>query len=257
MADLTVVSGSGAEFVNIEHGDIRKRVLDLRKTVDDSYWELSKSLKEVYSGSYYIAWGFQNWKEYVESELEFAQRKAQYLVSIQDWFGKMRPEIQAWVQSLGWTKSKELVGIVTEDNAADWKARLDGLSYRELVDELNAKTPIDETPIDGNADKPVQPEKPLRKAFALFPDQSTNVEAAIEKAKKLANTEKDGHALDLICSDFLATNAGSDDFFSVIRRLEKSSGLFMIAYDKENDAVVYGNDILDQIADEDEPEGEF
>jgi hypothetical protein len=245
MAEMVSLNG---EVVNVEHSEVRKRILDLRRRVDDSYWELSQSLSEVYSGSYYIAWGFQSWKEYVESELEFAPRKAQYLVSIQDWFGRMKPEVKAWVQSLGWTKAKELVGIVTEENASDWKARLDGLTYREILEQISQKDDAEPTPLDTGADKPVATEKAAKKAFALFPEQNSNVEAAIEKAKKLANTEKDGHALDLICSDFLATNAGTDDFEGMIRRLEKSSGLFLIAYDKSNDTVVYGGAILDEIA---------
>jgi hypothetical protein len=241
MADL--------QITQIEHSDVRKRVLDLRKKVEESYWELSQSLSEVYGKSYYIAWGFQSWKEYVESELEFALRKAQYLVSISDWFSKMSPQLQDWIKGLGWTKAKELVGIVNDENAADWQARLEGLTYAQLVDELKGKGKDIETPIDGDGGgSDSAEEKPQKKAFSLFPDQSANVTAALDKAKQLANTEKDGHALDLICSDFLATNAGTDDMFSVIRRIEKSSGLYFIAYNKQTDSVVYGAEILDEIA---------
>jgi hypothetical protein len=241
MADL--------QITQIEHSDVRKRVLDLRKKVEESYWELSQSLSEVYGKSYYIAWGFQSWKEYVESELEFALRKAQYLVSISDWFSKMSPQLQDWIKGLGWTKAKELVGVVNDENAADWQARLEGLTYAQLVDELKGKGKDIETPIDGDGgESDSAEEKPQKKAFSLFPDQSANVTAALDKAKQLANTEKDGHALDLICSDFLATNAGTDDMFSVIRRIEKSSGLYFIAYNKQTDSVVYGAEILDEIA---------
>jgi hypothetical protein len=243
MSDSLVVMQGGKE-----HSEARQKVLDLRNKVEESYWELSKTLNEVYQGSYYIPWGYSSWKEYVESELQFALRKAQYLVSIQDWFGKMKPEVKAWVQGLGWTKAKELIGIVTDDNAADWKARLEGLTYAEMVAELKGGKGGDETPIDGQAERPTAPEKPGKKAFALFPEQATNVEAALAKAKSLANTDKEGHALDLICSDFLATNAADDDLFGVLRRLEKSSGLRLVAYDKEADAVVFGADLLDEIA---------
>jgi len=240
MADL--------QITQIEHSDVRKRVLDLRKKVEESYWELSQSLSEVYGKSYYIAWGFQSWKEYVESELEFALRKAQYLVSISDWFSKMSPQLQDWIKGLGWTKAKELVGVVNDENAADWQARLEGLTYAQLVDELKGKGKDIDTPLDGEGDKDVAEDKPQKKAFSLFPEQSANVAAALDKAKQLANTEKDGHALDLICSDFLATNAGTDDMFSVIKRIEKSSGLYFIAYNKQTDSVVYGAEILDEIA---------
>jgi len=243
MSDLVVMQGGK------EHADERAKIIDLRNKVEESYWELSKELSNVYQGSYYIAWGFASWKEYVESELQFALRKAQYLVSIQDWFGRMKPAVQEWVQGLGWTKAKELIGVVTDENAADWKARLEGLTYAEMVTELKGGKKGDtETPLEGDGSDRVAPEKPERKAFSLFPEQSSNVAAALEKAKALANTDKDGHALDLICSDFLATNAADDDFFGVLRRLEKTSGLRLVAYDKSADAVVFGSDLLDELS---------
>lgn len=251
MSDLVVMQGGQ------EHVELRERVTELRKRVEESYWDLSQALSEIYHGSYYVAWGFASWKEYVEADLEFALRKAQYLVSIQDWFGKMRPDVQAWAKELGWTKAKELVGIVTEDNASTWQQRLQGLSYAQMTDALKGGSDGGGDglgglkPLDGPADNGAT-EKPERKAFALFPDQSANVAAALEKAKKLANTEKDGHALDLICSDFLATNAASDDFFSVVRRLEKSSGMRIVVYDQTEDVVIYGGDLLDELSGDDE-----
>lgn len=257
MADLIVVDGgkSGVGVVSIEHADTRKRVLDLRKQVEEGYWDLSQALYEVYSGSYYIAWGFASWKEYAECELELAPRKAQYLVSIQEWFGRMRPEIQSWVQGLGWTKAKELVGVVTEENAKDWRNRLDGLSYREMMGELHRVDGGSESSDDAlpsGASRASVDEKPQKKMFALFSAQSENVEVAIEKAKKMANTEKEGHALDLICSDFLATNAGVDTVSDMLGRFERSTGLYLIAYDKNEDCIVYGSEILDEIASEED-----
>lgn len=247
MSDLVVIQGGQ------EHADLRKRVTELRQRVEESYWELSQALSQIYHGSYYVAWGFASWREYVEADLEFALRKAQYLVSIQDWFGKMRPDIQAWAKELGWTKAKELVGIVTEDNAAEWRNRLTGLSYAQMIDAIKGNATGGNTdglenlkPLEGGTAG--QQERPERKAFSLFPEQSANVTAAIEKAKAMANTEKEGHALDLICSDFLSTNAGSDDFYSVVRRLEKSSGMRIVVYSPSDDMVVYGSDLLDELA---------
>jgi hypothetical protein len=258
MADLTVVDGGksvGAEVVSIEHADTRNRILDLRRQVEEGYWDLSQALYEVYSGSYYIAWGFASWKEYAECELELAPRKAQYLVSIQEWFGRMRPEIQNWVQGLGWTKAKELVGVVTEENAKDWRNRLDGLSYRDMMSELHRSddgSGPNPDPLPSGTSNSSGDEKPQKKMFSLFSAQSENVEVAIEKAKKMANTEKEGHALDLICSDFLATNAGVDTVSEMLGRFERSTGLYLIAYDKNDDCIVYGSEILDEIASEED-----
>ena len=62
---------------------------------------------------------------------DFQPRKAQYLVSIQEWFGRMKPEIQGWIREMGWTKAKELVGVVTNDNAEEWQNRFEANPTRK------------------------------------------------------------------------------------------------------------------------------
>jgi hypothetical protein len=69
----------------------------------------------------------------------------------------MKPAVQEWVQSLGWTKAKELIGVVTDDNAADWKARLEGLTYAEMVVELKGGKKGEETPLEGEGGDRVAP----------------------------------------------------------------------------------------------------
>ena len=55
MSDLVVMQGGK------EHSNERAKIIDLRNKVEESYWELSKELSNVYQGSYYIAWGFASW----------------------------------------------------------------------------------------------------------------------------------------------------------------------------------------------------
>lgn len=234
------------------HADIRRRVIELKSQVEDSYWELSKIMHGIYHESLYIDWGYKNWKEYVAGELDFGDRKATYLVNIQDWFGKMHPSVQSWVKDIGWSKSKELVGRVNNDNAAEWKSRIEGLSVSgivALIRELNKE--VDD---DGSeeSDSSITVEKTAKKTFALFPLQMENVDNALEAASELAESDKDGHLLDLICTSFLAQNAGVKSTAEYLADVERSIGVKLIAYDKDADTIVYGNDTLDGIYAEDE-----
>ena len=133
MSELKVVTPS--EVVsNDSFTDIREAVKDARRKTEESYWDFSVLLHGVYENSYYVGWGYKSWTEYIELELDMQKRKAQYLVSIQEWFRRMSPSVQEWVVQLGWTKAKELVGVVTNDNADHWKSLLEGKSYREMME---------------------------------------------------------------------------------------------------------------------------
>ena len=59
-----------------------------------------------------------------------------------------------------------------------------------------------------------------RQAHAAY-TQLANVEAAISKAKEDADSDKDGHALDLICTSYLSLNPG-----------ERSMADFLASYEK-------------------------
>ena len=37
----------------------------------------------------------------------------------------------------------------------------------------------------------------------------------------------------------------------MLQKIERQTGVFLIAYDKSEDAIIYGEEILDAIADED------
>ncbi len=66
--------------LDVEHVEVRQRVLDLRRKTEESYWELSIGLHEVYEGSHYIAWGYTSWKDYIEQELEFHGHHLNYIL---------------------------------------------------------------------------------------------------------------------------------------------------------------------------------
>lgn len=241
---------------SIDNTALRELVKDLRRRVEENYWELSVALHKVYTDSMYLDWGYQGFKEYVEEELDFRMRKAQYLISIQNWFGSMTPTIQKWIQSIGWTKAKELVGVVTPENAANWKRRLKGKSFKEMLALIEAERKAEDEGGKGSATD--TDEKPARKTFTLMGTQKETVDAALKKAKEMGETDKDGNALTLICTDFLSTNQGIDSVTEYLAHIEKATGLQLVAYDPSEEVIVYGDELIDQLsgAEDEEDDGE-
>ncbi len=243
--EKTTAAATVAETAPAQNDALRLRILDRRKQVDDAYWELAQDLQSVWKDDLYLAWGHADFATYASVELEYAPRSAQYLVTIADYFGKLPNEVQDWVRSLGWSKAKELVGKVTAENWSEIRDKVQGLSVIKTIEffKNGGKSNNSE---GGEGTGTSKTSETQRKGFALFPGQLANVDAALALAKQQAKTDKDGHALDLICTAFLA--AGGGDTLPILERLEKMSGLRFVAYDPNADAVVYGADLIESMS---------
>jgi len=71
----------------------------------------------------------------------------------------------------------------------------------------------------------------------------------------MADSEKPGHALDLICTDYLATNGAIDTVKEYLAKVEKQTGIRIMGYDMKNDVVVYGAELLDELEEVEEDSG--
>ncbi len=228
-----------------EADKLRQEILDKRSLVDNAYWDLAGDLQRVWKEDLYLGWGFADFATYASQELGYKPRSAQYLVTIADYFGTLPAEIQDWVKSLGWSKAKELVGRVKVENWLEIKDKIEGLSVVKIIEFFKGSG--NKGKGDGTGST-AAPSETQRKAFALFPAQVENVEKAIELAKSQAKSDKDGHALDLICTSFMSQGGG--DTLEVLRRMEKMSGLRFVAYDPNSDSVIYGQELIDAMSGE-------
>ena len=256
---LATVDGGKGDKDKDEYAELRQRVKDNRARVEDGYWELSLALREVYDNSAYVAWGYDSWKEYVEGEeVDFQLRKAQYLISIAGWFGKLPKNVQKWISAMGWTRAKELVGHVTAENAAEWKKKVAGKTTVQLQELLKASEGGGEGGEGGESGTSGDGDKASRWAFQLFPPQRQNVEAALAKASEVSKSDKEGHNLDLICSDFLANSGAIQDANSYLEQVGKLLGVRLVAYQESTQSVVFGEETLDELissGDDDDDDG--
>ena len=202
---------------------------------------------EVYEGNLYLAWGYENYREYVEQELGFDVRKGQMLVQLQKWFATLPKNVVDWVQSLGWGKAILLLRVVTPENAKEWKRKTEGLSLRQIEEIINEAKHIGDEESDGGDVGGEQMETTTRISTALFPEQQKIVTDAFELAKSMADNDKVNFLLELICTDFLAANASTQTNEDYLKSVERVTGLKIVAINSD-DEVVYNEELLEAYA---------
>ena len=227
-----------------EYDNLRLEVMEAKSQSEKAYWRLATALFNVWNESAFEEWGYNSFGDYIDNELSMQRRKAQYLVAIAGWFGDQDEATQRWVKELGWTKARELIGVVDETNSAEWREIAESSSLRELtsaVKESRASTSSGTGGVDDSI------EKPQRKMFSLFTPQYVNVEQALATAMTAANSDKEGHALDLICTEYLSQNGGIGTLGGYLKRIENIIGLKLVAFDPSQNEVAFGSETLDEL----------
>jgi hypothetical protein len=254
------VVGGGKEVVPAtgkeERADLRKKVIEARDSIDTARWTLAEALYEVHDKTVYRLWGYSSWEQYVESEVGMTVRTAHYLTSIHGWFSvdlakklssEKMDELRERLRKLGWTKVRSLVRIADAENVSEWVDRAEKMSSADL--EETVKRELKSLSGEGGSG-PTEVFK--KKNFKLVDEQLQTVDQALEMAGGIADSEKPGHLLQLICQDFISTNmAGKEDGRTHKGRyLDKIGAVFgvkLVALDVETKKVVHGEDLVDKI----------
>jgi len=229
---------------------IRSKVVEIKHRMNEDFWELSKLLYHVWDKELWKRWGWSDFKDYVEKELDFKGRKAHYLIRIWIFFGEgilsARPDLKELMQKVGWTKLKELEGNIEAQNVEEWLKKALGMSTPELQEKLKEKKAA--AGGDGG-EKGDGKEKFAKKNFSLAPEQDKNVDEAFKLAGKMAKSDKQGHLLDLICTSFIATNAEASTKrgIGILSSIEAQHGVLIIAADKKTQDIVHGRETFERM----------
>jgi len=224
---------------------LKEEINEIVKQMGENFFVLSEKLYQVYQETLFIKWGYGTFKDYVESEISFKLRKAQYYVKIWSWFGNLPEEVRDKVIPLGWSKIRLLVGIVNEDNVDEWVEKASDMSVIQL--ELDAKKYLAQLKQSG---EPIPPETKsvTRMTFQVFDEQKEVVDAALELAKGMSNSDKKGNLITLICQDFCSSNSADKPSPGVLlKRMEDMLGVRLIAIDVSKEEILYGDDTLDKV----------
>lgn len=218
------------------------RLAELKQGIESSYWELSMLLCRCYDESWYIELGYQTWGEFVNEGLQFSEKKAKQLISIQKWFGELKDKDREFIQSIGWTKARLLVGKVQASEIKKLRSQLKSKTYRE-IEAMFSNTPKVNLKGKDPADEKVT------KTLKLTRDIADNFDRALQQAKDIQGTDKNEVALDSICTEFMTAVAGVQNREDLIRRLERSADLEIIAFDKKSGDLVFGAEALQRYLD--------
>lgn len=182
---------------------VRSRILEIRDEIGLRYYELAELLYEVKEGQFYRDWGFEFFKDYLAEEVGYEPRKGEYLRNIYNkWAITLELDMQL-LKNVDWSKAKEIVKVVTEDNYYEWLEKAENLTLREiiaLVKEARSQLEDGEDPEKGSVG-----EKFHRVTLSLSEDQFDVYKRALKLAEKTSDSTKSGHNFSLICSDFIAS----------------------------------------------------
>jgi hypothetical protein len=209
----------------------------------------------------FTSWGFLSFSDYAESELGLNRRTAEhlrriyYVLEVQ--LRGLDPLLRKRFIDLGRSKARELVRVLDLQNAGEWIALAERVSYKDLVSAIKQR--LEETDIEeavhGPPETPALDPEVKRMNFALFPEQNDNVKLALARAKELSSSEKTGHNLDLICTDFLATNdflKGSDQrmWRRFLAKYEQILGMDIVVINPKTKRIWYGAEKLKAFVEE-------
>lgn len=121
----------------VQADKLRRRVIDLRNQVAESYFEIGRHLHTIQREALYKLWGFETFSDYVATEVTFKWRKAMYLMSIYRHYALelADPAVFEKVKPLGVSKAAALINVVNAKNVDQWVDKASKLPVRSLEDE--------------------------------------------------------------------------------------------------------------------------
>ena len=121
------------EIENVGEAEAHRLAAAIAETGDFDAFRLGGLLARIHRERWYIGAGYPDFRSYVEARHGFKLRKALYLASIYESVIDLGLTWQE-LRPVGWSKLKELVGVVDRDNAQAWLATAasDGMTVLKL-----------------------------------------------------------------------------------------------------------------------------
>lgn len=201
-SDLIVQVASDME--NLKEADARKLLTELREGGDFNYFKMGGVLSVIQANNWIEPHG--SFKDFVEAEHGIQYRRAAYWVTI---YNKLVESEIPWdkVKSVGWTKLKEIVPVLTKANVTHWVKQAEKHTTLQLNEMV--KKALDENKA-GSIETDAQESTPVTTmTFKLHADQKTTVKEALGKAKAACDSTVDTVALEFIMLDYLGGNTAT------------------------------------------------
>lgn len=127
------LTSAAHEIENLSEARAHAMVAEIADARDFDAFRLGGVLARIHREKWFAGAGYADFRSYVEGRHGFRLRKAHYLVSI---YESVIDLGLTWAElkPVGWSKLKELVGVITKDNASAWlaTAAADGMTVLKL-----------------------------------------------------------------------------------------------------------------------------
>lgn len=185
------------EIETMQEKQARILVKELSEQTEVTFFKLGGVLSVIQANGWYEP--YASFREFVEKEHGLHYRKATYWVGI---YNNLAESKVPWakVSHLGWTKLKEIAGVITLENVDEWVKIAESQNTISLIETVKAH-------LAKGAPKSIEDQTSkttTTKTFKVHEDQKEVIEAALDKAKGEANTQVDTVALEYICGDYLS-----------------------------------------------------
>ena len=177
---------------------LREEALQARDMVERGYMKLAKCLYDIYYQNSFKGWDYDSFEDYVDAELQINYRKAMYLLEIYNKAIMLNLDMDR-LEKIGWTKARELVRVVDQNNAEEWM----GIAEESTVKELNFKVKVEKDRQEDRAS--VVDEAPSTTTITVRLGMAENaiIQQALEESAAMVNTDDLSLALANICSEWL------------------------------------------------------
>ena len=230
--------------------DIFNKLVFLKDSIDESYFEMGGLLHKIRNDHFYLDYGYKDFTSFVEEGIQYNMRKVQYLMRVYQYFGiQLRDEeIIRKIAPLGWSKAKELVGVIDPSNADEWVR----IAANNTISELKTLIAKHEAAKKGIPEEDVIP-TPKTMVFNLYAEQHANVQDALRIASEISGSTKPSELLSLVSMEYVANNSGVDladptkkagVVKSMLKNLEISMNVKLVALDNKND-IIYGKEYVE------------
>ena len=180
---------------NVERDiEVRSRIKEIDRSVVNNYFELADLLHESWSLEYYTKkWGYVSGKsgfeEFINSELDISYRKARYLIDIKEKVNELGLNRDRLLR-IGWTKLKDLVTVINDDNCDEWLSKAEDMTTREVTDAIRVSKgkKIDES---------------IKMTIKMDETESSIIEEALNTASEMLENKNKTVALTMICQEWM------------------------------------------------------
>jgi hypothetical protein len=184
------------EIENMKEKQALELVGTLAEQTEVTFFKLGGVLSVIQANGWFAP--YNSFREFVEKKHGIHYRKAVYWTDI---YNKLAESKVPWdkVKFIGWTKLKEIAGVITVDNVDEWVKIAKENNTISLIETVKAHLISDkQVAIEDQTKKSV-----TTRSFKVHEDQKATIDTALAKAKEQSGTTVDTAALEFICLDYL------------------------------------------------------